>query len=95
MGVGVTGKDGTNTLEAPPRRGERMGQTPWRHPRGGEGGSLSAHCAVWRTHWALSERAKRLSELSVGWVAGPSDRWPPQISGCGQGVWGGYATYHK
>ena len=39
MGVGVTGKDGTNTLEASPGGGGgRMGQTPWRHPRWGGGG---------------------------------------------------------
>ena len=53
MGVGMTGKDGTNTLEAPPGGqdgtntmaasprggggGGRIGQTPERHPRGGGG----------------------------------------------------------
>ena len=37
----------------------------------------------------LSERAKRLSELSVGWMEWPSNCWPPQTSGCGQGVRGG------
>ena len=43
----------------------------------------------------LSEPAKRLSGLSVGLMAGPSNRWPPQTGGCGQGVQGGCATYHN